>query len=201
MYNQNSRKYIIACVVAFMGICISAVIYTYSGSTKDRFQCTAAIKIGVIDTQRIKTEASCFEAHDEIAQKIMNVINRYNKTTKKIRNEDNLIKTNKQLSQKEKTSKLATLELEWDKISKDKKDEMQNLQNLETKLTEYIQNKIIKIIGDIAKMNKIDIVLNKETKDSIFIFYHKKNMDITDSVINKLNQVIPTVNLKELEND
>ena len=201
MYNQNSNKFIIACICAFIGLCVSATIYTYRDSRNSRIQCFDGVKIGVLNSLRLKTEATCFNAHDEISKKIMEVINDSNEITEKIRIEADSIKKNKTLSQKEKTYRLTNLELRWDKLSKQKKNEMKNLQHLETKLTNYIQNKIIKIIGDIAKMYKIDIVLNKETKDTIFIFYHKKSMDITDSVIDKLNQVIPTVNLKELEND
>ena len=53
-------------------------------------------------------------------------------------------------------------------------------------------------INNLAKSVKLDIVINKGSHDMINVFYNSKNIDITDIVIKNLNEVIPTVNLKEL---
>ena len=91
------------------------------------------------------------------------------------------------------------MDKKWKILSTDYSKAMRKEKELDAKLTDYIQNKVLQVISNIAKKFKIDIVINKGSQNMTHVFYNNNNIDITDIVINELNKIIPTVNLKEFE--
>jgi Skp family chaperone for outer membrane proteins len=160
-----------------------------------------SVKVAVINAEKLKSSAKCFKVHEKVAVMLTEVISRMKVSESNIKAEFEAIKENSALNDKQKKVKISNLENEWKDISAKYNTEIQNIKNIDLKLSEYLGNKLNKIIAQISKSLKISIVLNKETKDSIIVFYNSDGIDITNLVIAKLNQKVPTVDLKEISND
>ena len=46
----------------------------------------------------------------------------------------------------------------------------------------------------------INVILNKESTDTIFIFYNNDNLDITDTIILRLDEELKNFDIKDLNN-
>ncbi len=157
------------------------------------------LHIGIVDGLRLKQEAKCFEAHKNVAEKVTKVLAVIREDSEKMKKQMDEIKKNKKLNEKQRRLKLNALDIKWRDKAKLYNEKMRAIKDLDKKLVSFIQDKLLQLIGDIAKKEKIDIVLNKCTIDTIHIFYNRKAIDMTDIVIDKLNNTMPTIDLKELD--
>ena len=201
MYYLRHWEGIIASIVAFGTLAISIAVASYFSETAPEIktQNFEVMRIGVVDGVRLKSEAKCFRTHDEIAQRIFELMVKIRETSTNMTNQTMKIRQNKQLKQRQKQAQLAQVNRQWKLISTEHSKAMRKEKELDAKLTDYIQNKVLQVISNIAKKFKIDIVINKGSQNMTHVFYNNNNIDITDIVINELNKVIPTVNLKEFE--
>ncbi|MDR3031340.1 MAG: OmpH family outer membrane protein [Holosporales bacterium] len=159
------------------------------------------IKIAVIDAEKLKNNARCFRAHEKIAKMLSEVIARMKISEDEIKSEYEALKDNEKLNDNQKRQQVSQIENKWTEISNKYNIEIQNIKNMDLKLSEYLENKLNNIVSRVSRVWKISVVLNKETKDSIIVFYNSKNIDITNLVVRELNKQIPIVNFKKVLND
>lgn len=201
MYYLKNWKVLISSVIALGAMAISIAVACYiSGKNHEinpkNFE---VLRIGVIDSMRLKAEAKCFRAHDEIAKRILELLIKIRKISTQMQDKTDRIKQDKKLKQKQKQSQLMQIEKKWKIRSTEYGKAMRKERNIDKKLTDYIQSNVLQMVNNIAKRFKIDIVINKGSQNMIHIFYNKENIDITDIVIDELNKTIPTIDLKEFE--
>ena len=201
MYSLRHWKGLIASIVALVTLAISIAMANYlsADGTKIKKQNFDVLRIGVIDSIRLKTEAKCFRAHDEIAQRIFDLMVKIREISSQMTNQTMQIRQDKQLRQKQKQSKFTEMDKKWKILSTDYSKAMRKEKELDAKLTDYIQNKVLQVISDIAKKFKIDIVINKGSQNMTQVFYNTSNIDITNVVVNELNKIVPKIDLKEFE--
>ncbi len=169
---------------------------TDAGIDKKKFE---VLRIGVLDGTRLKVEAKCFRAHDEIARRIGVVLGQFHTLSNEMKSAYEKIKNNKKLTAYNRNMQLARIENRWKIKSEKYSVEMQKLRNLDNKLTNFIQNKLFQNIEILAKKAKIDIVVNKGSQTALYVFYNAKNIDITDIVVKRMDEVLPSVDLREFE--
>ena len=169
---------------------------TNAGIDKKKFE---VLRIGVLDGTRLKVEAKCFKAHDEIARRIGVVLAQLHTLSSEMKSAYEKIKSSKKLTAYNRNMQLAKIENQWKIKSEKYSIEMQKLRNLDDKLTNFIQNKLLQNIEILAKKAKIDIVINKGSQTALYVFYNVKNIDITDIVVNRMDEVLPSIDLREFE--
>lgn len=201
MYYLKNWKVLTTSVIALGAIAVSIAVACYiSGKNPEinpkNFE---VLRIGVIDSVRLKAEAKCFRTHDEIAKRILELLVKIREISTQMQDKSARIKQDKKLKQKQKQSQLMQIEKKWRIQSTKYGNAMQKERNFDKKLTDYIQSNVLQIVENIAKSSKIDIVINKGSQNMIHIFYNKENVDITGIVIDELNRTIPTIDLKEFE--
>ena len=157
-------------------------------------------KIAVLNGIKLKEKAKCFKLHETNSEKLNNILRIINKHELQIRKDYNIIQNNSKLSSKQKQNKITKLENNWKKIYIHYNKEIQNIKEIDKKLTDYIYEKLNKIIKSTAKEMNINIVLNKESTDTIFIFYNNDNLDITDTIILRLDEELKNFDIKDLNN-
>lgn len=201
MYSAKFKKYILlalgifALLMVFL-ICTNKFDGHIPQNTGKHMQCHHGI--AVLDGQRLKHSATCFKAHEKLSQLMSSVFSRVRDSEDKIKSEYDKIKSDTSLPQKQKLKDIAKIEAKWSDLSSKYNSEIQSIKDTDLKLTEYIQSTLNNVIESISKSLKLSIVLSKGTKDSILVFYNVKEIDVTDLVIQKMNEVLPEVNLKEL---
>lgn len=200
MYYPKHKRNVILCVIALFAFLLTVIVVGYfSNESSDIKQRKFDImRIGVLDGERLKAEALCFKSHEKIADMVSDLLAKIRTASTEMKKSYEDAKKNTKLSQAKRNAKLAKIESKWAVDSAKYNSEMQEIRNLDVKLTEFIQKKLMQTINNLAKSVKLDIVINKGSHDMINVFYNSKNIDITDIVIKNLNEVIPTVNLKEL---
>ena len=156
-------------------------------------------RIGVLDGERLKLEAKCFKAHGEISQMVADLVSKIRGTEKQFKNSYNEVKKNSKLTLSAKNSELAKLESKWKSLSRKYNEEIQNIRNMDLKIAEITQNKLFSILESIAKSLKLNLILNKTSDDKLNVFYTSKDIDITDLVIKKMDEVLPNINLEDLK--
>ena len=109
------------------------------------------------------------------------------------------VKGDKALSKKQIAQAIEKIEEDWNETSKQYKKEVENIKGMDLKLSSLLQNKLDKVIEDIASKYKIDVVINTQIKETISVFYANKTVDITGLVIKRLNSVIPHVGIQDLK--
>ena len=201
MYYPRHWKGIIAsiAILGILAISIAVASYLFDKDVDIKKQSFEVLRIGVIDSVRLKTEAKCFRTHDKIAKRISELMVKIRETSTQMSNQTMQMRKNKQLKRRQKQSQFEQMNEKWKVFSTEYSNAMRKEKELDVKLTDYIQNKVLQVISNIAKKFTIDIVINKGSQDMIHVFYNTKNIDITDIVINELNKTIPKVDLKEFE--
>ena len=186
------------CLGAFA---VAVVVVSYFAEYKNTKETKDfdVLRIGIVDGTRLKQEAKCFETHRNVAEKVAKVLVVIREDSEKMRKQMDEIKKNKKLNEKQRRLKINALDIKWREKAKSYNKQMRDIKDLDKKLVSYIQDRLLQIIEDIAKSEKIDVVLNKGTIDIIHVFYNRKTIDMTDVVIGKLNTTIPTIDLKELD--
>ncbi|MDR0640579.1 MAG: OmpH family outer membrane protein [Holosporales bacterium] len=154
--------------------------------------------IGVIDGHKLKMEATCFKAHEKLSELMSSIFSRVRDSESEMKTEYDKVKNDSTLPQKQKLKDMAKIESKWTDISSKYNVEIQAIKDTDLKVTEYIQTKLAGVIESISKSLKLSIVLSKGTRDAILVFYNIKELDITDLVVQKMNEVLPEVDLKEL---
>jgi Skp family chaperone for outer membrane proteins len=156
------------------------------------------VGIGVLDGQKLKRGASCFRGHDKLADILSEVLSKVRMAESRTKEEYEKIKLNPNLSQKQKLKGIAKIEAKWSDVSAKYNSEIQSIRNADLRLSEHIQSKLGDIIKSIAKSLKLQIVFSKGTSDDLLVFYSAKGLDITDLIIQKMNEILPDIALKEL---
>ena len=157
------------------------------------------IRIGVLDGQKLKQEAKCFKSHEKISQMVSDLVSKIRVSEKEFKNSYNEIKKNSKLTLSAKNSELAKLESKWKSLSRKYNDEMQDIRNIDLKVTEITQTKLFEILESVAKSLKLNLILNKSSDDKLNIFYNSKDIDITDLIIKKMDNTLPTIKLEDLK--
>ena len=157
-------------------------------------------KIAIIDGVKLKRTASCFKTHEKIISDMLNeAMSKARKYEHQMKTAYEKINSDKKLSQKQKLKNKAKAETEYANFTIKHQEEIQNIRNMNLKLSEHLIKKLDKVIKDISKAKKINIVLNSQTKDSIIVFYNSQNVDITDLVIQKLDELVPDVKPEDVK--
>lgn len=201
MYFLRHGKGLVVSIVASGVLAISIAVASYLSERKSAIGSRnfEVLRIGVIDSIRLKTESKCFREHDKVAERILKLLAGIRKLSIQLSDKSMNIKHDKKLKARQKQSQLNKLNKEWQLKSTEYSKAMRKEKDLDKKLTDYIQNHTFKIIENVARKLKIDIVINKGSQDMVHVFYNSQNIDMTDIVIDELNKIIPTVDLKELE--
>ena len=157
------------------------------------------LNIAILNGIKLKEKAECFKLHGVISENLNKVLREINKYEIQIRNEYNNIQNNKKLSSKQKQNKIKELESNWKHQYLQYNKEIQNIRDLDKKLTDYIYKKLNEILENTAKEMNINVIINKENNDAIFVFYNKSGLDITDKIIEKLDGILKNFDTKDLE--
>ena len=203
VHYSNFRKHLFLAIVVFGVLIISvfSVSYFQNQNINVKSKNFETMKLAVLDGTKLKASAKCFKAHDRVANMINDVLSRMKKSESDIKAEYEKVRNDKNLTQKQRVKDIAKIEAKWANISAKYNAEVQSIKNTDFLLSSYIQKKLDYVIQMIAKSAKLNVILNKGTRDSISVFYNSKNIDITDLVIQKLDEILPDVNLKEIQND
>lgn len=197
----KSRHYLILSAIIFAvliaAILIVSTVQNSSGFSRQKD--TLGTKVAVIDSVKLKKNSTCFRAHEKTEKMLNDVLSEARKSEQQVKLECDKIRNNPTLSQKQKTKSIAKIEANLTSLSAKYHAEIQNVKNLDMKISAYLEKKIYLIIESIAKSQKIGLVLNTQIKSNISVFYNAKNIDITDFVIQKLNESVPDVSLEELK--
>jgi Skp family chaperone for outer membrane proteins len=159
----------------------------------------STVKLAVLDGEKLKSSAKCFESHEKIAKMFADVLAKMRKSEGDIKMEYDKVKNNQKLSQKQKTREMSKIEVKWAELSAKYNSEIQAIRNTDMKVTERIQATVTKVIDRIANAAKLSTVINKGTRDSISVFYNSSDIDITDVVIKELDNELPSINLEEMK--
>jgi Skp family chaperone for outer membrane proteins len=127
------------------------------------------------------------------------VIARVRDAENAMKKEYEAVKNNGALSQKQRAKEISKIESKWSSESAKYNAEIQAIRNIDTKLTERIQQTVLKTVRSIAKSSNIDIVVNKWSRDMMSVFYSSPDADITDLVIKKLDEILPEIPLEEVQ--
>ena len=157
------------------------------------------IKIAVLNGIKLKENAKCFKLHEINSEKLSNILKEINKTEMKIRYQYDNIAKNKKLSSKQKQKEMSKLENNWKKLSNNYNKEIQNIKNIDDKLTKYIYEKLNEILEKVAKEMNINAIINKENKESIFVFYNNDKIDITDKIVTILDNELKDLNINDFK--
>ncbi len=202
MYRHFSHwRGLLVGILSLGGLAVVTSVAGYLADTsanidKKKFE---VLRIGVLDGARLKVEAKCFRAHDKIARRIGVVLGQLHTLSNEMKSAYEKIKNNRKLTAYNRNMQLAKIENRWKIKSEKYSVEMQKLRNLDNKLTNFIQNKLFQNIEILAKKAKIDIVVNKGSQTALYVFYNAKNIDITDIVVKRMDEVLPSVDLREFE--
>lgn len=200
MYYDKHRKHFIISFVVFCCLIIAVLSANYfDKGFRYSMKNFDIVRVGVLDGERLKEEALCFKTHDEIAKMVSNLLEKVRKDTNDTRSLYEKTKNNPKLPAKNRKTELSKIESKWSEASKKYNEEMQSIRNLDLKLSEFIQEKLDKAIKSLAKASKLDLIINKGNRNMINVFYNSQNIDITDMVIKKMDEILPSVNLKELQ--
>ena len=154
-------------------------------------------KIVVLNGIKLKEKAQCFKLHEINSEKLNNILQEMNKSETEIKIKYNNIIKNHKLSSKQKQKEIATLENNWKQISENYNKKIQDIKSTDEKLTKYIYSKLNEILEKTAKKMNINAILNKENSDAIFVFYNKENIDITDKIVDELDNTLKDLDIKD----
>ncbi|MDR1333419.1 MAG: OmpH family outer membrane protein [Holosporales bacterium] len=192
-------KRFIAAIWAFViivGIATAFVVCTHDrelGNDK-----RGAVSVAVVDGGKLKATAKCFSAHEKIASMFSDVFAKIRDSENAMKKEYEAVKNNSKLSQKQRDKEISKIEAKWSAESAKYNAAIQDVRNLEAKLADRIQKEVLSTVQSIAKSMNVDIVVNKLSRDMLSIFYHTHEVDITDIVIKKLDEILPEINLEEV---
>lgn len=189
-----SRVIVMSCVA----LLLSVVIAIISKPLNHANVVVPATRIAVLDSRRLKDEATCFKGHETLENMLSSVIAKMRDSEIKAKDDYERVKNDKALTKKQIAKSIEKIEENWAEISKQYKKEVEEIKKMDLKLSSLLQEKLDKVIEEISNKYKIDIVLNNQIKDTISTFYFTKNVDITNIVIKRLNHVISEVNLEKL---
>jgi Skp family chaperone for outer membrane proteins len=158
-----------------------------------------ATSVAVIDGEKLKATAKCFTAHEKVASKFSSVLARIRDAENMMKKEYETIKNNGTLSQKQRAKDISKIESRWASESAKYNAEIQTIRNIDAKLTERIQQTVLETVKSIARSSGIDIVVNKWSRDMMSVFYNSSDIDITDLVIKKLDEILPETHLAEVQ--
>ena len=178
-------------------VVLSLLFFSEQNTSKD---IPESVRVAVIDAEKLKSSAICFQAHKTIADMLNDVILRMKDSESEMKAEYDKVKQNAKLTPRQRSASIANIENKWSAISSKYNAEVQEIKNKDMRLAQILENRLNKVVSDLSKSLKVNLVLNKETKETIIVFYNSNRIDITDKVIRELNKRIPTSNLKEILN-
>jgi Skp family chaperone for outer membrane proteins len=163
-------------------------------------QCLSGFaNVVVLDGERLK-QAKCFRSHEEISGMLADVLARIRKSEADIKSQHDKLRNDKKLSQKQRAKEVSRLEARWSKISGQYNSEIQHIKEKDSALSKLIQDKMKKVIEAIAKSRGADIVINKVANDFLVVFHSSDDVEITDEVIQRLDEELPNIDLGSLKN-
>ena len=201
MYYSKNRRNFFLFVLVFCSLSLSIFLFNYfSDNSSDINQKKFDVsRIGVLDGEKLKTEALCFRSHEKIEEMVSNLLLKIRQAESNTKKSYQKVKGNSKLPLNERNKELAKIETKWNATSMKYNLEMQSIRGLDLKLSELIQKKLMETIESLATSVKLDIIINKGSRDMINVFYNSKSVDITDVIIKKMNEVLPNINFKELQ--
>lgn len=161
----------------------------------------SGVKIVAIDSDRLKSKAKVFKVQAKLEDRLNTVILKMQDAERNIRKDYEALKKYKQSETLQKQREMERLGEKWSDISNTYKSEIQKIKQAEDKVVEIIEQKLMKVIDEFAKINKIDMIINSKTRESIVLFYSSKEVDITDIIIKKLDKEISDKDAEELINE
>jgi Skp family chaperone for outer membrane proteins len=199
MYFDKLKNYLFLSIIIFAVLIISIFFVNYHYKEEISIIDADCTKIAVLDGEKLKNTAKCFRAHEKIALMINDLLDKMKRSETEIKAEYDKIKNNSKLSQNQKLKNISKIETKWVNLSAQYNSQMQTIKNMDLSLSNHIQKRLGDVIEAISKSAKFNVVLNKGSRDSILVFYNSKNIDITDLVIQKLDKILPDVDLKEIQ--
>ncbi|MBR1479865.1 MAG: OmpH family outer membrane protein [Alphaproteobacteria bacterium] len=160
-----------------------------------------ATRAAILDGDRLKAEALCFKGHEKISDMLSELIGKVRKGEDETKKAYDAIKNDTSLSAEKRNGELAKIELKWKDVSIGYAAKIQELKKLDLKLSDLVQEKLDEVVRGVAETAELDIVLNKRTQNLLNVFYSTDNIDITDIVIKRLDEILPSVDLERLKND
>ncbi|MBQ7524122.1 MAG: OmpH family outer membrane protein [Alphaproteobacteria bacterium] len=160
-----------------------------------------ATRAAILDGDRLKAEALCFKGHEKISGMLSELIGKVRKGEDETKKAYDAIKNDTSLSTERRNGELAKIELKWKDVSIGYAAKIQELKKLDLKLSDLVQEKLDEVVRGVAKTAELDVVLNKRTQSLLNVFYSADNIDITDIVIKRLDEILPSVDLERLKND
>lgn len=198
LQNNFSKITVISITVLIIGI--FSIIFSVSNKDSiDSNNIVPATRIAVIDSSKLKAEATCFKGHEKLEIMLSSIIAKMRNSEIKAKNDYEKAKNSKTLTKKQIARAIEKIEEDWNEISKQYKKEVDEIRKMDIKLSAILQEKLDNVIKEIANKYKIDIVFNNQIRETISVFYATKNVDITNVVIKRLNNVISHIDLEKLK--
>ena len=165
---------------------------------RERTAPTTNTNIAILDGVELKTKAKCFRLHQQIDNRLNEIFQRIRQSEIKFKEDYNKIRNNKKWSAKQRQKEISKLENKLRSVSQKYNDEIQDVRQLEFQLRRHIQEQMNKIIRDLAQHNNYAAVLNKETADTIMVFYNVPQIEITNQIIANLDGATKDLTLDSL---
>ena len=188
----TGRKILV--IIIFVVVFIIAY-YLTSSIHNNKLWYSSDYRIAVLDGLLLKNQAKCFKVHDEASKRLNSILQNIKQSETQIKSEYDAIRNNSKLSQKQKQKALLKVEAKWHRISTNYNSEIQSIRSINNKLTKYIQDNLNDILKKLAKSSNLIAILNKETAESIFVFYNTPSIDITNKVIQELDKELKDLNI------
>ncbi len=195
VYNKHSL-YItaISAVILILGI-VFGFLYR-DDKTSD---IVPATRIAVIDSARLKSEAICFKEREKLENMLSDILTKMHNFEVESKTAYEQARNDKNLTRQQREKKIEQIEHNWSKTSGQYKAEIESIKKMDFNLSNFLQEKLNKVIEIISQRYKIDVVLNAQIGNMISVFYATKGVDMTEIVINMLNETVKQVNLEDLK--
>ncbi len=141
----------------------------------------------------INTSKAGISINKQMQKLIDNNNKEYEKIEKKLlKEEDDILKKKNVLDPEKYNQEIITFKNKIANLRKERKDKVSLIRNKNVKAKNDLVNHVTKILAEYSAKNEITLVLNKDS-----IILGKKNIDITEKILELLNKKVQNIKLKD----
>ena len=141
----------------------------------------------------INTSKAGISINKQMQKLIDNNNKEYEKIEKKLlKEEDDILKKKNVLDPEKYNQEIITFKSKIANLRKERKDKVSLIRNKNVKAKNDLVNHVTKILAEYSAKNEITLVLNKDS-----IILGKKNIDITEKILELLNKKVQNIKLKD----
>jgi Skp family chaperone for outer membrane proteins len=161
---------------------------------------SGALKVAVVDGDRLKNEARAFRvAHDILIVEQSKAHEEMMPIEKELLKEQEAIRLEAKKNPESAKKRKEAFDIRLAEVNKKVQKKSDLLYKQRDYLSETIQEMVFSIINEIAKKQNISIVFNTTIDEKRSVFFAEKRMDLTDAVVSALNERLKNLKLPEIK--